>query len=52
MDSMFNNLEVLCENENIEFKSINQRVRCLAHIINLATQDTLKILQGVGLESE
>lgn len=40
------------EYENFVFDSNNQRVRCLAHIINLAAQDTLKALKGTGPESE
>lgn len=40
------------ENENFIFDSKNQRVRCLAHIINLAAQDALKALKGIGPESE
>lgn len=40
------------ENENFVFDSNNQRVRCLAHIINLAAQDALKALKGTGPESE
>lgn len=41
-----------CENENFIFDSKNQRVRCLAHIINLAAQDALKALKGTGPENE
>lgn len=40
------------EYENFVFDSNNQRVRCLAHIINLAAQDALKALKGTGPESE
>jgi hypothetical protein len=40
------------ENENFEFDSNNQRVRCLAHIINLSAQDALKTLKGTGPEHE
>lgn len=40
------------EDENFIFDSNNQRVRCLAHIINLAAQDALKALKGIGPESE
>ncbi len=42
----------MCYDENIEFNSNNQRVRCLAHIINLAAQDALKTLKGTGPNNE
>lgn len=31
---------------NIEFNAINQHVRCLAHIINLAVQKILQVLNA------
>lgn len=52
MDSMFNCLDVYCADEGITFSSENQRVRCLAHIINLAAQIILKALHGMGPENE
>ena len=52
MDTMFNYLDIFCSDEGIDFKSENHRVRCLAHIINLAAQDTLKSLKGMGPENE
>ncbi len=42
----------MCYDENIEFNSNNQRIRCLAHIINLAAQDALKTLKGAGPNNE
>jgi hypothetical protein len=38
--------------ENFEFDSNNQRVRCLVHIINLSAQDALKTLKGTGPNNE
>ena len=53
MNSFFDYFEEMCEEkENIQFDSKNQRVRCLAHIINLAAQDALKSLKGTGPDSE
>jgi hypothetical protein len=52
MDSLFENFEVLCEEEGIEFDTSNQRVRCLAHIINLAAQSALKSLKCLAPEEE
>ncbi|CAG8526270.1 27760_t:CDS:2, partial [Gigaspora margarita] len=37
-------------NENLEFSSTNQRVYCLAHIINLAVQEILKTLYNNNFE--
>jgi len=45
MDKMFSKFESICEYEGIEFDAKNQRVRCLAHIINLAVQNILKSLK-------
>jgi len=42
----------MCFDENFEFDSDNQRVRCLAHIINLSAQDALKTLKGTGPNNE
>ncbi len=42
---MFSKFESICEYEGIEFDTKNQRVRCLAHIINLAVQNILKSLK-------
>ena len=37
---------------NIEFDFTNQYVRCLAHIINLAVQQVLKIFNATASTSE
>jgi hypothetical protein len=47
MDKMFNKFEAICEYEGIKFDAKNQRVRCLAHIINLAVQNIFKSLKEV-----
>lgn len=52
MDKMFDIFETLCENEEILFDAKNQRVRCLAHIINLAAQDILKSLKEEAPNNE
>ncbi|GES85086.1 zinc finger BED domain-containing protein DAYSLEEPER-like [Rhizophagus clarus] len=52
MDKMFNKFEYICNYEGIKFDADNQRVRCLAHIINLAVQNILKALKGEAPENE
>ncbi|CAJ0826036.1 6914_t:CDS:2 [Entrophospora sp. SA101] len=52
MDTLFENFEILCEEEGIKFDASNQRVSCLAHIINLAAQSTLKSLKCLAPEEE
>jgi hypothetical protein len=42
---MFSKFEAICEYEGITFDTKNQRIRCLAHIINLAVQNILKSLK-------
>ena len=49
---MFNIFETLCEYEEIPFDAKNQRVRCLAHIINLAVQNILKSLKEEAPNNE
>jgi hypothetical protein len=49
---MFSKFESICEYEGIEFIAKNQRVRCLAHIINLAVQNILKTLKEEAPENE
>ena len=39
-------LSVLMKNEGIEFDSDNQHFRCFAHILNLAVQDILKLMNS------
>jgi len=38
--------------KNIEFDNINQHIRCLAHIINLAVQAALKSLNAIANVNE
>jgi hypothetical protein len=45
MSKMFSKFEAICEYEGITFDTKNQRIRCLAHIINLAVQNILKSLK-------
>ena len=52
MDKMFNIFETLYEYEEISFDAKNQRVRCLAHIINLAVQNILKSLKEEAPNNE
>jgi hypothetical protein len=52
MNKMFSKFENICEYENIKFDAENQRVRCLAHIINLAAQNILKTLKEEAPENE
>jgi hypothetical protein len=52
MDKMFSKFECICEYENIKFDAVNQRVRCLAHIINLAVQGILKKLKEEAFNTE
>lgn len=42
----------MCNENNVTFDIEHQRVRCFAHIINLAAQDALKSLKGTGPDSE
>ncbi|PKC55420.1 hypothetical protein RhiirA1_371195 [Rhizophagus irregularis] len=46
MDKMFSKFECMCNYESIKFDVKNQRMRYLAHIINLAAQNILKVLKG------
>ena len=52
MNKMFDRLEIICREENIKFDAENQRVRCLAHIINLAVQNILKSLREEAPNNE
>ncbi|GES98122.1 zinc finger BED domain-containing protein DAYSLEEPER-like [Rhizophagus clarus] len=52
MDKMFNKFEYICNYEGIKFDANNQRVHCLAQIINLAVQNILKALKGEAPENE
>ncbi|GBC52400.2 zinc finger BED domain-containing protein RICESLEEPER 2-like [Rhizophagus irregularis DAOM 181602=DAOM 197198] len=52
INKMFSKFESICEYEGIEFIAKNQRVRCLAHIINLTVQNILKTLNEEAPENE
>jgi hypothetical protein len=52
MDKMFSKFESICDYEKINFNVKNQRVRCLAHIINLAVQNILKSLKEEAPNNE
>lgn len=45
-------LEDSCKIKKIEFSAYNHHVRCLAHIINLAAQDSLSKLKVGYVEGE
>lgn len=49
---MLGALENTCRERSIEFNTHNNHVRCLAHIINLAAQDTLSSLKVGYVDSE
>ncbi|CAG8787261.1 7520_t:CDS:1, partial [Dentiscutata erythropus] len=48
-NTMFRYFANHCDYNEINFDIDNQRVRCLAHIINLAAQDLLKNLKAEEL---
>ena len=52
MNVMFKKFESICGYEGINFDANNQRVRCLAHIINLSAQNILKSLKGEAPNNE
>lgn len=45
-------LENICEEENIEFNRRENHIRCVAHIINLAVQDALKMLKTGNIDEQ
>ena len=45
-------LEEICKEENIEFNRRENHIRCIAHIINLAVQDALKMLKTGNVAEE
>lgn len=51
-DTLIKMVQDTCKNRNIEFTASNNHVRCLAHVINLATQDALSNLKVGYVESE
>ena len=52
MNMMFSKFEGICDYEGINFDAKNQRVHCLAHIINLAAQNILKSLKEEAPNNE
>jgi len=49
---MFEYFADLCVGDGVKFDSPNQHVRCLGHIMNLATQLILKHLKAEGPAKE
>ena len=45
-------LENICKEENIEFNKHENHIRCVAHIINLAVQDALKMLKTGNIDEQ
>ena len=41
-----------CQSQNIDFTKDNNHVQCLAHVINLAIQDALKVLKAENAADE
>ncbi|CAG7656907.1 unnamed protein product, partial [Allacma fusca] len=46
-DTMFKEFASECENIGVHFDIRNQRVRCLAHVVNLACQDAIAVLKTI-----
>jgi len=44
-DTFMTTLQAICEVRNIEFSACGNHMRCLAHVINLATQTVLSKLK-------
>ena len=45
-------LENICKEENIEFNRRENHIRCVAHIINLAVQNALKMLKTGNIDEQ
>jgi len=45
-------LEKICEEENIKFNRHENHIRCIAHVINLAVQDALKMLKTGNINEQ
>lgn len=52
MDTMLNKLSKSLENQGVFFDPYNQRVRCLAHVINLAAKKALENLHASDFDDE
>jgi len=51
MNTMLNNVSLDLKTKGIDFDPYNQRVRCLAHVINLAVKSALESLHASGFDS-
>jgi stalled ribosome rescue protein Dom34 len=51
MNTMLDKISLSLKNKNIDFDPYNQRVRCLAHVINLAAKSVLESLHMSGFDS-
>ena len=51
-DTLMAAIEKMCRSQNIDFTKKNNHVRCLAHVINLAVQDALKVLKAENAAGE
>ena len=45
-------LKNICKEENIEFNRRENHIRCVAHIINLAVQNALKMLKTGNIDEQ
>jgi len=51
MNTMLDKVSLELKKKNIDFSLYNQRVRCLAHVINLAAKSALESLHASGFDS-
>jgi hypothetical protein len=51
MNTMLDHLSQDLENKGVYFDPFNQRVRCLAHIINLAAKNALENFHASGFDN-
>ena len=52
MESFALHLENICDSRGLMFNKENNHVHCFAHVINLASQDTLKHLHSTPHDNE
>jgi hypothetical protein len=52
MDVMLHKISNALDYHNIKFDEENQRVRCLAHVINLAAKKALESLKASGPDDD